>query len=201
MLLTAPELLYSPIVILLQVQGRGSLHAHIILWLHPEDVENVASEITAHIPAPLDEASGDFDVSGLDEHGLVLWGMVMRKQQHRCTTPNEPGCRLGGDCRYHFPHTRQAQRAPVMHPATNRYQYYSPRDCDRNTVPYHPMVRPTHSQCGLECTAPAACAMTLLSRAHIPHLLHAIHACILAGFQVLLLWGAHVNLQRVTQTA
>ena len=32
-------------MILLQVQGRGSLHAHIILWLHPEDVDSVASEI------------------------------------------------------------------------------------------------------------------------------------------------------------
>ncbi|MCO5551949.1 hypothetical protein L7F22_005456 [Adiantum nelumboides] len=34
-----------------EIQNRGSLHAHIILWISKDDIENVANEIMAYIPA------------------------------------------------------------------------------------------------------------------------------------------------------
>lgn len=38
-----------------EVQARGSLHAHIILWLHPDDVAAVSREIIAYVPAHWDD--------------------------------------------------------------------------------------------------------------------------------------------------
>ena len=35
----------------LEFQGRGSVHAHIVLWLHEDDVERVGDEIMAYVPA------------------------------------------------------------------------------------------------------------------------------------------------------
>jgi|694.fasta_scaffold106649_8 hypothetical protein len=31
---------------------RGTLHAHILLWSHPEDIDKVTQEITASLPVP-----------------------------------------------------------------------------------------------------------------------------------------------------
>lgn len=39
------------------LQDRGSVHAHIILWVHPEDVANVTNDITAHIPGTFDPSN------------------------------------------------------------------------------------------------------------------------------------------------
>lgn len=33
-----------------EVQGRGSLLAHMMLWIHPSNVDQFCSEITAHKP-------------------------------------------------------------------------------------------------------------------------------------------------------
>lgn len=130
-----------------QVQGRGSLHAHIILWVHDDDIDRVASEITAHIPAPINPATGDFCFDGMDTEEVLLAMYVLNKQQHRCMPANEAGCRASGHCRYHFPQPLHRSRAPALDPATNRYRYYSPREVDRNTVPYHPMVRAACHPC------------------------------------------------------
>ena len=77
-------------VIRYEVQARGSIHAHIILWLHPEDVESVTSEIRAVVPAEFvkdDEtdphSSGHFvEPLGAEQRKLSL--LVQRKQMHRC---------------------------------------------------------------------------------------------------------------------
>jgi len=31
---------------------RGTLHAHILLWVHPDDVDKLSQEITASLPVP-----------------------------------------------------------------------------------------------------------------------------------------------------
>ena len=36
----------SHIFIIYEVQGRGSLHAHIMLWIQPNDVDDVCMKIT-----------------------------------------------------------------------------------------------------------------------------------------------------------
>jgi hypothetical protein len=40
-------------VVRLECQGRGSLHAHILLWVHPDHQEWVRSTITATAPGDL----------------------------------------------------------------------------------------------------------------------------------------------------
>ena len=47
-----------------EVQSRGSVHAHIILWLHPGDVERVTGEIVAVVPATFVPPDDDSDSSG-----------------------------------------------------------------------------------------------------------------------------------------
>ncbi len=70
-------------VIRYEVQGRGSIHAHIILWLHPDDVNNVSDEIVAVIPAEFDELTGQFvEPTNAEQRGLST--TVQRKNMHRC---------------------------------------------------------------------------------------------------------------------
>ena len=141
-------------VIRYEVQHRGSLHAHIVIWIEAVDVPQAASEISACIPAVFDEASQEF-IAPSDPQRLALFNLVTKKQMHTCI---ENMC-LGDNhrCKYGFPHAVQPSHAPVFQPTNNRWVYYRPRDADRNVVPYHPVI--------------------------------------------LLLWGAHMNLQRITQTA
>jgi ATP-dependent exoDNAse (exonuclease V) alpha subunit len=139
-----------------EVQGRGSLHAHIILWLHPDDVERVASEIVACVPAAFDKAKHEF-VPPTDPQQLKLYELVMRKQHHRC---KKTGCMANKHrrCQYHFPYPPHPSRKPTFNPLTKRWDYYRPGGGEnRNVVPYHP--------------------------------------------DVLLLWEAHMNLQRITHSA
>lgn len=134
----------------LQVQGRGSLHAHIVLWLNPEDVAQVASEITCVVPGEV-MAEGEacpcrqancYHMMGPGPHFRppecpylhLLLKQVLEKQQHVCRPLNEAGCRLRGTCSGHFPHTQHVQHAPVFDSKINRWRYHCPRDCDRNTV-------------------------------------------------------------------
>jgi hypothetical protein len=44
-------------VVRYEVQARGSLHVHVLLWLHADDVDRVTNEICACIPGTVDEAS------------------------------------------------------------------------------------------------------------------------------------------------
>ena len=52
----------------------------------------------------------------------------------------EPGCCQKGPCKYGFPMALQPLRSPVLSPVRKVYQYYRPRHCDRNVVPYHPTI-------------------------------------------------------------
>jgi hypothetical protein len=42
-------------VIHYEIQQHGSLHAHIILWVVENDIENITNEIVAFIPTTFDE--------------------------------------------------------------------------------------------------------------------------------------------------
>jgi hypothetical protein len=152
-------------VLAVQLQGRGSLHAHILLWLDPNDVDEVCKEICCVVPGKyrgantaLCPATADMFEEPQCEALQYLQAQVLQKQQHFCRDVGVRGsCREQGTCRYHFPHGLQPQHEPQYCDKSGTHRYYCPRYCDRNTVPYHPMV--------------------------------------------LLLWGAHTNVQRVTHSA
>ncbi len=153
-----------------EVQGQQSLHAHILLWVHPDDVDRVSSEIVACAPAKYVGRAGAtnehdpncptgrecWEPPAGDPHALALFEHVMTKQCHVCTPVNGPGCRKTGPCRYAFPWKPHPSSTPVVDTATRRYVYYRPSWAHRNISPYHPTVA--------------------------------------------LLWGAHINLQRVTSS-
>lgn len=162
-------------VVRFEGQQRGSLHAHILLWVHPDDVERVANEIVAFIPAkqapPHNANPSCTATTGQlcpdakqcleytwyipdDPREVILLKYVLRKQIHACRAE---GCRKQGTCKYCFPQPLQPHKRTVYNPATQHYDYYRPRECDRFVVPYHPTV-----------------------------MLH---------------WGAHCNVQRVTNKA
>ena len=78
-----------------EVQSWGSVHAHIILWLHPADVESVTSEIVAVVPAtfvPPDDNSDANSISTFEDptvpEQLRLFKLVRRKQMHTCGQVN-----------------------------------------------------------------------------------------------------------------
>ncbi|MCO5604327.1 hypothetical protein L7F22_058492 [Adiantum nelumboides] len=110
-----------------EIQNRGSLHSHIILWISKDDIENVANEIMAYIPAA-------------QQHGSKcnkLRDLVLQKKIHKC----REACRVigrGSTCKYGFPYDLQPETSPVLDPHTLRWLYYRPGYEHRNIVPYHP---------------------------------------------------------------
>lgn len=136
-----------------EAQGRGSLHAHIILWVHPEDLPDISKEIIAYIPCTWSEAENRWYPLPSPKDTRLL-DLVLKKQIHTC---REGGCCKEGKCQYGFPFETSISQAPVYNQKTKRYDYCRLNHCDRNVVPYHPSV--------------------------------------------LLLWGAHMNIQVITNEA
>lgn len=130
-----------------EIQNRGSLHAHIILWISNEDVDKTTKEIAAYIPT-VDEPTTN--------HSNELRSLVITKQIHRCRDACRfmPGC---ATCKYGFPYEPHYQIEPSIDPQSSRWLYFRPGYEHRNVVPYHPTV--------------------------------------------LLLWKAHMNIQRVTNSS
>lgn len=132
-------------VVRYEAQDRGSLHAHIILWVHPDDKARVASEIVACVPAvyrgdssdPTCPTSAEYWEVPTEPNAAALFTHVLTKQMHVCR-PN--GCCAAGPCKYGFPTRPQTAAAPALDPATLRYQYYRPSWAHRNVSPYHPTV-------------------------------------------------------------
>eukprot|EP00951_Prasinocladus_malaysianus_P000169 scaffold1283_cov18-Prasinocladus_malaysianus.AAC.1 len=125
-------------IIRYECQGRGSLHAHISLWLEDlQDAEKVWSEITAVIPG---ETKNE-DVIPPDAEKYPLYNrlhhLVKRKQIHWCR-PHL--CKSKGTCRLKFPKQQQKVITPHYNESTHRFEYYRPRKCDRNVVEYHPLL-------------------------------------------------------------
>eukprot|EP00951_Prasinocladus_malaysianus_P020449 scaffold167289_cov21-Prasinocladus_malaysianus.AAC.1 len=125
-------------IIRFENQGRGSLHAHMPLWIHEEDVEQVWSEITARIPGGTSSngkclrPDPDTDLLSAELHDLVK-----RKQMHFCSRKI---CRASGRCALHFPKHLQEEIEPQYNTEMKRYEYHRPRPCDRNIVEYHPLL-------------------------------------------------------------
>lgn len=124
-----------------EVQGRHSLHAHILLWVHTDDRTQVAAEITAAVPAEQCPTGLGY-VQPTDTLQRQLQDIVLRKQVHRCSTStclkHDSGNGTDSHCSYGFPFPVHAERTPHLHERTGRYRYYRPRQCDAYIVPYHP---------------------------------------------------------------
>ena len=172
-----------------EVQGRGSLHAHILLWLDPVDALHLKHEIVAYLPATLDDAElWEDDGSGgrrrlskeqIEElraqrftpEEIHLRDLVKRKQMHSC----DERCR-GSDssrmCKDMHPFAANVQ-GTVFNNGTNRWDYLRPSQVvlvkdgtgtGTKLLPAHRNVTPYH---------PTA----------------------------LFVWGAHINIQMVTASA
>lgn len=133
-------------VIRYEVQNRGSLHAHIVLWLHKDDVDRVSDSILQCVPALFVAADGTsnskstFQVPA-DANLQTLLAIVLRKQMHSCKDVGAPGCREKGRCSSGFPYDKpQLHRGALYNASTQRWEYFRPRACDQNVVPYHPLV-------------------------------------------------------------
>ena len=124
-------------VVRYEMQSRQAMHAHVCLWVHDDDKSRVASEITQEIPGQYDEASKKFTIPE-DPLLAKLHNIILTKNQHTC---RKGECFVKGKCRYGYPFKVNHETKPVLDDENNRYNYYCPRYCDRNTVPYHPMVR------------------------------------------------------------
>ena len=59
-------------VIRYEVQERISLHAHIIFWLHKDDVERVTDEIMAYVPTIYDKIQKTYVEFENDTHRRLL---------------------------------------------------------------------------------------------------------------------------------
>ena len=138
-------------VVCYEIQFRGSLHAHIMLWIEYADLERVANEITTSVSAVFDSTSGNF-IEPTDTEQNTLFKTVMRKQLHTCTSRCHHR-KSHGTYKYGFPFPPHTEEQTTYNVDIRRWDYYRPRNEDRNVVPYHATI--------------------------------------------LLLWGAHINLQRI----
>ena len=140
-------------VIRYEVQQWISLHAHIIFWLHKDDVDHVTNKITVYIPATYDEAKKVF-IELEDEWQQKLFQLVKWKQLHTCKVNK---CyKYRKKCKFRFPFESNTNMKAQSNVYTKRWEYYRPRYCDRNVVPYHTIL--------------------------------------------LLIWRAHINIQRITSS-
>ena len=129
----------------IEVQHRGSLHVHTLLWLHEDDIDRVADEIIAYVPAAFDDATQSFIPPDQATQPLeyLLYKIVCRKHMHKCTqwAGKAEGCRDDkGRCKMLFPFSPSPTLATSFDPKIMRYVYCRMRECDRNVVPYHPTV-------------------------------------------------------------
>jgi len=169
-------------VVRYEMQSRQAMHAHVCLWVHDDDKSRVASEITQKIPGQYDETSEQFTIPE-DPLLAKLHNIILTKNQHTC---RKGECFVKGKCRYGYPFKVNHEAKPVLDDENNRYNYYCPRHCDRNTVPYHPMVR-----------LQTFVLFLSLSLTNIKTLNSHI---VLLHLQVALFWNAHSNVVRVTDS-
>jgi hypothetical protein len=135
-------------VVRYEVQNRHSLHAHIVLWVHPDDLDRVASEIVACAPAayqgdgtvPTCPYSSAYWEVPSDPHQAALFRHVLCKQMHKCTAVGAAGCCQTGTCKYGFPWSPYQGTIPTVDRSSLRFQYHRPSWAHCNVVPYHPTL-------------------------------------------------------------
>ena len=135
-----------------EVQGRGSLHTHVLLWIDGNDVESVAAQISAAMPAEWDASKQEW-IEPEDSNQKKLFHLVKDKMMHTCRRTSCRQKHEDGICQLGFPRPIQKQKGCTLN-AKGIWEYWRPREQDRYIVPYHPAL--------------------------------------------LLLWGAHVNILRVS---
>ncbi len=114
------------------------MHAHIILWIHPEDKETASRQITAACPCEgWNEESKNF-VAPSDPLQHRLYRLVVDKQLHTCrsTACRHNVCPSTVRCKDGFPHAVRTDTVPGLDPNTNRTAYFCPTEA-------HQMVPPT----------------------------------------------------------
>ena len=129
----------------IEVQHRGSLLVHILLWVHPDDVARVADEIMAYVPAHYSTANQGFIPPDMEAEPLEyqLYKIVLRKHMHKCTPwrGKADGCRNEhGKCKMLFPFSVSPTLGTTFDRHILRYVYCRPRECDGNVIPFHHTV-------------------------------------------------------------
>lgn len=130
-------------------QTRASLHCHMLLWLHPDDVERVCDEVTASLPCCYEKmvmADGKevFEPKlpeDINDGSIVsnLIKIVERKQMHRCDD-SEYGCiQDNGLCAEGYPYAANRQ-GTVYDQQRGVYKYLRMGPRDSRIVPYHPLL-------------------------------------------------------------
>jgi hypothetical protein len=87
-----------------ECQGRGSLHAHICIWLPQLQAQQLDNRIIAFVPADHDTDTGDF-VPPQEPLMRRLYLHAKHKQQHTCRTATDgkKGGVCDGHCKLGFP--------------------------------------------------------------------------------------------------
>lgn len=88
-----------------ELQGRGSLHAHCLLWVDDYYKPLLRRSISAAIPGIWNEESQCYDPPE-DVMQRKLYDAVRRKQKHVC---RPEGCLADGHCKYGFPFATRVQ--------------------------------------------------------------------------------------------
>ncbi|KAG1678200.1 hypothetical protein FOA52_016137 [Chlamydomonas sp. UWO 241] len=117
-----------------EVQARGSLHIHMVLWLDEVDTAEVAKEIVATMPADWDAAAEAWvEPPPTDERRHLLFKLVERKQMRNCSEVEKVGgCRERDKCRYGFPYAPHTNQVPLTDETNRKILYYRLRYEDRN---------------------------------------------------------------------
>ncbi len=108
-------------VIHYEIQQHGSLHAHIILWVVENDIENITNEIVAFIPTTFDGKKKNLN--------NPLYKIVMKKQLHTCENRSILN-KYRNQCKYGFPFNAQFK----FNNYTKHWEYYCRKYEDRNVV-------------------------------------------------------------------
>lgn len=116
-----------------------AVHAHIVLWVHKEDVEAAAEGIVACVPG-VQNKDGQWECApGADEVDQDLLQLVLGFQMHICRDflclNNKKKV-----CSKKFPFPEQYERAPKQDKGLGLWTYLRPGREHRNVIPYHPAI-------------------------------------------------------------
>lgn len=140
-----------------------AVHAHIIIWVHPDDVDDAARNIVAAILGQQHTNGTWTAAAGAGVLEQQLLHLVLTHQLHTCYPSL---CSVKGTCKEHFPFAAQHERAPQFHEDSNRYTYFRPGDAHRNVVPYHPgILLAWGAHMNIQCVTSRAWSLYLLKYA------------------------------------
>lgn len=118
-----------------ETQNRQAWHSHVLLWIHPDDIDRISQLLTMEIPYDITK-TGEL-VPPADPLMRKLHDIIVSKMQHQCV---DGMCRHNGKCKYGFPYPVQMDHTPKLDPITGRNLPYCPGEEHRNTACYVPMI-------------------------------------------------------------